>query len=100
MVLRAIGFSTKHALGHGKVLIRILHNAMGISGGASGSKFVFGLEHPSSAARARPFPPDSLASPPSLPPDHPVDVASPTPQVEKSWLTAKLDFAPPVVGSP
>jgi anti-sigma factor RsiW len=36
----------------------------------------------------------------SLAPDHPVDVASANPQVVKSWLTAKLDFAPPVVGSP
>jgi anti-sigma factor RsiW len=36
----------------------------------------------------------------SFAPDHPVDVASANPQVVKSWLTAKLDFAPPVVGSP
>jgi len=36
----------------------------------------------------------------SLVPDHPVDVASANPRVVKSWLTAKLDFAPPVVGSP
>ena len=36
----------------------------------------------------------------SLAPDHPLDVASANPRVIKSWLTAKLDFAPPVVGSP
>ena len=36
----------------------------------------------------------------SLVPDHPIDVASANPRVVKSWLTAKLDFAPPVVGSP
>jgi len=36
----------------------------------------------------------------SLTPDHPVDVASANPQVVKSWLASKLDFAPPVVGSP
>jgi anti-sigma factor RsiW len=36
----------------------------------------------------------------SLAPDHPLDVASANPRVVKSWLTAKLDFAPPVVGSP
>ena len=32
--------------------------------------------------------------------DHLVDVASANPQVVKSWLTAKLDFSPPVVGFP
>jgi anti-sigma factor RsiW len=32
--------------------------------------------------------------------DHAVEVASPNPQVVKTWLTAKLDFIPPVVGSP
>jgi anti-sigma factor RsiW len=31
---------------------------------------------------------------------HLVDVASSNPAVIKSWLTARLDFAPPVVGSP
>ena len=31
---------------------------------------------------------------------HVVEVASPNPQVVKTWLTAKLDFIPPVVGSP
>jgi anti-sigma factor RsiW len=31
---------------------------------------------------------------------HVVEVASPNPQVVKTWLTAKLDFVPPVVGSP
>jgi len=36
----------------------------------------------------------------SLAPDHPLDVASANPRVVKSWLTVKLDFAPPVVGSP
>jgi anti-sigma factor RsiW len=36
----------------------------------------------------------------SLAPDRPLDVASANPRVVKSWLTAKLDFAPPVVGSP
>jgi anti-sigma factor RsiW len=29
-----------------------------------------------------------------------IDVASANPRVVKSWLTAKLDFAPPVVASP
>ena len=29
-----------------------------------------------------------------------VDVASPNPVVVKPWLTARLDFAPPLVGSP
>jgi anti-sigma factor RsiW len=36
----------------------------------------------------------------SLSPDHPVDVASANPRAVKSWLTGKLDFVPPVVGSP
>jgi anti-sigma factor RsiW len=36
----------------------------------------------------------------SLSTDHLVDVASPKPAVVKPWLTARLDFAPPVVGSP
>jgi anti-sigma factor RsiW len=36
----------------------------------------------------------------SLSTDHLVDVASPNPAVVKPWLTARLDFAPPVVGSP
>jgi anti-sigma factor RsiW len=31
---------------------------------------------------------------------HLVDVASPNPAVVKPWLTARLDFAPPLVGSP
>ena len=31
---------------------------------------------------------------------HAVEVASPNPQVVKTWLTAKLDFVPSVVGSP
>ena len=31
---------------------------------------------------------------------HFVDVASPNPAVVKPWLTARLDFAPPVIGSP
>ena len=31
---------------------------------------------------------------------HFVDVASPNPAVVKPWLTARLDFAPPLVGSP
>jgi anti-sigma factor (TIGR02949 family) len=31
---------------------------------------------------------------------HFVDVASPNPVVVKPWLTARLDFAPPLVGSP
>jgi anti-sigma factor RsiW len=31
---------------------------------------------------------------------HFVDVASPDPAVVKPWLTARLDFAPPLVGSP
>jgi anti-sigma factor RsiW len=31
---------------------------------------------------------------------HFVDVASPNPMVVKPWLTARLDFAPPLVGSP
>jgi anti-sigma factor RsiW len=34
----------------------------------------------------------------SISADHLVDVASANPQVIKSWLTAKLDFSPPVVG--
>jgi anti-sigma factor RsiW len=36
----------------------------------------------------------------SISADHLVDVASANPQVVKSWLTGKLDFSPPVVGSP
>jgi anti-sigma factor RsiW len=36
----------------------------------------------------------------SLASDHPVEVASANPQAVKSWLTAKLDFVPPVVGFP
>jgi anti-sigma factor RsiW len=36
----------------------------------------------------------------SLGANHPVDVTSANPQVVKSWLTAKLDFVPPVVGFP
>jgi len=36
----------------------------------------------------------------SLASDHPVDVTSTNPQVVKSWLAAKLDFVPPVVGFP
>ena len=36
----------------------------------------------------------------SFAPGHAVEVASPNPQVVKTWLTAKLDFVPPVVGSP
>jgi anti-sigma factor RsiW len=36
----------------------------------------------------------------SLSGKHLVDVASPNPAVVKPWLTARLDFAPPVVGSP
>ena len=36
----------------------------------------------------------------SLAADHPVDITSANPQVVKSWLTAKLDFVPPVVGFP
>jgi anti-sigma factor (TIGR02949 family) len=36
----------------------------------------------------------------SISADHLVDVASANPQVVKSWLTAKLDFSPPVVGFP
>jgi mycothiol system anti-sigma-R factor len=36
----------------------------------------------------------------SLSTQHLVDVASPNPAVVKPWLTARLDFAPPVVGSP
>jgi anti-sigma factor RsiW len=36
----------------------------------------------------------------SLSTEHLVDVASPNPAVVKPWLTARLDFAPPVVGSP
>lgn len=32
--------------------------------------------------------------------DHLVDIASANPQVVKSWLTARLDFSPPVVGFP
>jgi anti-sigma factor RsiW len=31
---------------------------------------------------------------------HFVDVASPNPAVVKPWLTARLDFAPPLVGAP
>jgi anti-sigma factor RsiW len=36
----------------------------------------------------------------SISADHLVDVASANPQVVKSWLTAKLDFSPPVIGFP
>jgi len=36
----------------------------------------------------------------SLSTEHLVDVASPDPAIVKPWLTARLDFAPPVVGSP
>ncbi|MGA8659085.1 MAG: anti-sigma factor [Chthoniobacterales bacterium] len=36
----------------------------------------------------------------SLSTDHLVDLASPNPAVIKPWLTARLDFAPPVVGAP
>ena len=36
----------------------------------------------------------------SLSTSHFVDVASPNPAVVKPWLTARLDFVPPVVGSP
>jgi anti-sigma factor RsiW len=36
----------------------------------------------------------------SLSADHLVDIASPDPQIVRPWLTAKLDFAPPVVGLP
>lgn len=36
----------------------------------------------------------------SLSTSHLVDVASPNPVVVKPWLTARLDFAPPLVGSP
>jgi anti-sigma factor RsiW len=36
----------------------------------------------------------------SLSTSHFVDVASPNPVVVKPWLTARLDFAPPLVGSP
>jgi anti-sigma factor RsiW len=36
----------------------------------------------------------------SLSADHLVDVASSNPQAIKSWMTAKLDFTPPVVGFP
>jgi anti-sigma factor RsiW len=36
----------------------------------------------------------------SLSTSHLVDVASPNPLVVKPWLTARLDFAPPLVGSP
>ena len=36
----------------------------------------------------------------SISADHLVDVASADPQVVKSWLTAKLDFSPPVVVFP
>jgi len=36
----------------------------------------------------------------SLSTSHLVDVASPNPTVVKPWLTARLDFAPPLVGAP
>lgn len=36
----------------------------------------------------------------SISTDHLVEVASTNPQVVKSWLTAKLDFSPPVVDFP
>src|SRR6202047_2019227 len=36
----------------------------------------------------------------SLSTSHLLDVASPNPVVVKPWLTARLDFAPPLVGSP
>ena len=36
----------------------------------------------------------------SLSTSHLVQVASPNPVVVKPWLTARLDFAPPLVGSP
>ena len=36
----------------------------------------------------------------SLSTSHLLDVVSPNPMVVKPWLTARLDFAPPVVGSP
>jgi anti-sigma factor RsiW len=36
----------------------------------------------------------------SLSTEHLVDVASPDPKIVKPWLTARLDFTPPVVGSP
>jgi anti-sigma factor RsiW len=36
----------------------------------------------------------------SLSAEHLVDIASPDPKIVKPWLTARLDFAPPVVGSP
>jgi anti-sigma factor RsiW len=36
----------------------------------------------------------------SISTDHLVDVTSANPQIVKSWLTAKLDFSPPVIGFP
>jgi anti-sigma factor RsiW len=36
----------------------------------------------------------------SISTEHLVDVTSPDPKIVKPWLTARLDFAPPVVGSP
>jgi anti-sigma factor RsiW len=36
----------------------------------------------------------------SLSEDHLVDIASPNPRIVEPWLTAKLDFAPPVIGFP
>ncbi|MBV8097559.1 MAG: anti-sigma factor [Verrucomicrobia bacterium] len=36
----------------------------------------------------------------SLSTSHLVEVASPNPVIVKPWLTARLDFAPPLVGSP
>ena len=43
---------------------------------------------------------DNTSCAQSLAANDPVDVTSANPQVVKSWLTAKLDFVPPVVGFP